>query len=324
MKMLKTMALATVTLLSMAGASQARDLRLLASWDSSYAAVSDVLKPFIKTVEEKTAADFKINVLGPETVPPFEQLDPVSRGLFDMLFTNGAYHFNEIAVGMTLDAMNANTQELRKAGVWQAVDAQYQKVGLKLIAVLFDLDGYHIMLKEPAGENGLAGRRVRGTPIYHPVIQALGGSPVVLPGSEIYPALERGVVDGAAWPTVGAVAYKWYEVAKYMMRPTFGQVSHMVLMNLNTWNGLDEKTRSEIEAAAQSFELEANTIFGGLAAKEREALMAKGVNATELSPDMAKKLRAAWFDGALNLAATKNPEAVEDIRGLASKLSSNN
>lgn len=317
MKTTITAVTAAITSLSIAGAVQAQDFRLLSSWDQSYAAVGEVLIPFMETLEAETTADISIDRAGPETVPPFEQLDPVSRGLFDMLYTNGAYHFNDIAVGMSLDAMNDDTKALRDAGVWQAVDAQYQEMGLKLIAVLFDLNGYHIMLKEPVGDDALEGRRIRGTSIYHPVIEALGGSPVVLPGGEIYPALERGVVDGAAWPTVGAVAFKWFEVADYLMRPTFGQVSHMVLMNLDKWNGLDEQTRTEIEAAAESFELEANKLFDELAARERETLEAEGMEATHLNDEMAARISEAWFKGALDLAATKNPEAIKEIRGLA-------
>lgn len=166
-------------------------------------------------------------------------------------------------------------------------------------------------------EHGLAGRRIRGTPIYHPAIEALGGSPVVLSGGEIYPSLERGVVDGAAWPTVGAVAYKWYEVADYMMRPTFGQVGHLVLMNLDTWNRLDETSRSEIEAAARKFEIEANGIFDRLAGQERETLEANGMRITELNEELATKLSDAFFMGTLDLAATKSGEAVEEIRSLA-------
>jgi TRAP-type C4-dicarboxylate transport system substrate-binding protein len=319
MKFTTSTVLAGAIALMATSAAQAKELRLIASWDSSYSAVGKVLMPFIEKLDEATTEDININVMGPETVPPFEQLDTVSRGLFDMLYTNGAYHFNEIAVGMALDAMSGNTEALREGGVWQAVDKYYQEIDLKLIAVLYDLNGYHIMLKEPVSDNGLAGRRIRGTPIYHPAIEALGGSPVVLPGGEIYPALERGVVDGAAWPTVGAVAYKWYEVADYMMRPTFGQVSHMVLMNLDTWNGLDETTRSEIETAARNFEVEANTIFDGLAEEELTTLEAEGMSTTELSLEMANKISQNWSQGALDLAATKNPDALEEISRLAAE-----
>lgn len=63
---------------------------------------------------------------------------------------------------------------------------------------------------------------------------------MVLPPAEIYSALEKGVVDGAAWPVIGALDYGWYEVAGYFLRPTFGTATYMILMNLGTWTGLDE------------------------------------------------------------------------------------
>ena len=163
MKFWKSAVVAAVASLTFGGVANAQNLRLLASWDSSYAAVSDVLMPFVQKLENDTTAGVKIQIMGPETVPPFEQLDPVARGLFDMLFTNGAYHFNDTAMGMSLDAMSGTAGDLRDGGVFEAVDKGYQEIGLKLVAVLFDLNGYHIMLKEPVGDNGLEGRRVRGT-----------------------------------------------------------------------------------------------------------------------------------------------------------------
>ena len=304
---------------ALANSAEARDLRLLSGWDSSYAAVDHVLHPFLGALDEAVAEDLSVTVMGPETVPPFEQFDPVSRGLFDLLFTNGAYHFNETSVGMALDGITGDTETLRAAGIWDAVDAEYQTLGLKLVAVLYDLNGYHIMLKEPLGENGLQGRRVRGTPIYHPAINVLGGAPVVLPGGEIYPALERGVIDGAAWPTIGAMSYRWFEVADYMMRPTFGQVGHLVLMNIDTWNGLSDDTRAEIESAARTFEIEANGLFDTLVAEESAALEEAGMSVTELSDPLAETLGQAWFSGVFDLAGTQSPKAIEEMRGLATE-----
>ncbi|AJE45218.1 putative periplasmic substrate binding protein [Celeribacter indicus] len=302
---------------SMATEATAQDLKILSSWDQSYPAVSDVLIPFMDYLEEETTADLKLTRFGPETIPPFEQLNPVTQGLFDMLYTNGGYHYNDIAVGMALDALSGSAEELHDSGIWDFADRQYQEMGLKLIAVFYDRNGFHMILKEPLGDNALAGRRIRGTPLYHPVIEALGGSPAVLPAPEIYPALERGVVDGAAWPAVGAVNYRWFEVAGYFVRPTFGQVSHMLLMNLDTWNGLDETTRAEIEAAARHYETESSAIFDSLAGKEEETLVAEGMEVTNFQPDVAANLKSAWFDGVLDLSATINPEAIAEIRTTA-------
>lgn len=199
--------------------AMAADLKILSSWDQSYAAVGEVLMPFMEYLENETTENLNLSRFGPETVPPFEQFNPVAQGVFNMLYTNGGYHYNDIAVGMSLDALSGSSEELHDSGIWDFADQEYQKVGLKLIAVFYDRNGFHMLLKEPLGEDALNGRRIRGTPLYHPVIEKLGGSPVVLPGPEIYPALERGVVDGAAWPTVGAVNYRWFEVADYFVRP---------------------------------------------------------------------------------------------------------
>ena len=74
----------------------------------------------------------------------------------------------------------------------------------------------------------------------------LGASPVNLPPAEIYPSLEKGVVDGAAWPVIGPLGYRWYEVAKNIMRPSFGVVVHSVFVNLNA---LEQAVGSAAQAA---------------------------------------------------------------------------
>lgn len=308
---------AALTALLAPVAAYSQDLRVLSSWSESYAPVTEVLDPFLERLEQESGGALSLARSGPETIPPFEQLDPVSRGLFDMLFTNGAYHYNDTAVGMSLDALDGTAADLREADIWDYVDAHYQERGLKLIAVLYDLNGYHIMLKEPLDEGALEGRRIRGTPVYHPVIEALGGAPVVLPGNEIYPALERGVVDGAAWPTVGAVGFRWYEVADYMIRPSFGQVGHPVFMSLDTWNGLDAEMQALIERVAEEYEAQGAANFDTVVAQEEKTLATEGMTVTELGDSYVSRLGQAWYNGVMELAAQQSPDAVAEIRAMA-------
>lgn len=180
--------------------AQSREMRLLTGWDDRSEVVTQVLVPLMAALEGAAQGELTLRRFGPETIPPFEQLDPVGRGVFDLLFTNGAYHYNQSAVAMAVEAFDVTPQTLRRSGLWDYVDAHYRRFGVKLLAYLVDSNGYNLILRDPLGAEALAGRRIRGTPVYHPLIEALGGAPVVLPASEIYPALERGVVDGAAWP----------------------------------------------------------------------------------------------------------------------------
>lgn len=297
--------------------ASAETFRLLRGWDPGFAAVERVMYPFVERLEEASSGEISIRDFGPETVSPFEQLEPVAQGAFDMLYTNGAYHSSDTAVGMVLDALEGNGNDLRDTGIYDFVDSQYQEMGLKFLGVVFDRNGYHIMLNEPLDEDVFEGRRIRGTPVYHPVIEAFGGSPVVLPGGEIYTALERGVVDGAAWPVIGAVDFRWYEVADYMMRPSFGQAGYMIFMNLDRWNSLDPETQELISDVAREFESEGVELFNQVASKEEGVLESEGMSVTELDPGLHDKLNEAWFDGAMDLGAEKSPEPVETIRKMA-------
>ncbi len=76
--------------LTMSQMLSAEQFRVLNSWDDSYEPVGQILGGFLDRLEEESGGRITSSVSGPETFPPFEQLDPVSRGLMDMVFTNGA------------------------------------------------------------------------------------------------------------------------------------------------------------------------------------------------------------------------------------------
>ncbi len=303
--------------LAQVGVAAAQELRLLTSWDNSYAPVEAVIDPLMAKISEATDGALTIRRFGPETIPPFEQLDPVARGAFDLLVTNGAYHYNQTAASMSLEALIADSASLRSSGILDVVDAHYQTLGLKLLGFIYDQGGYHILLRQPLGEKLFEGLRIRGTPVYHPVIEALGGAPVVLPASEIYPSLERGVVEGAAWPTIGAVGFRWFEVADYMMRPAFGRGGYPVLMNLDRWNGLDAATQGKILAAVEGFESEATQRFADVGKVENETLAREGMQITELPEAVVPVVNKAWYEGVMALSERQNADLIAEVKRLA-------
>src|SRR5689334_12498806 len=70
---------------------QATELRVLASWDDTHPARRILLNTYLKNVEAASKGDVSFKLSGPETAPPFEQLQPVSAGVFQMLFTHPGY-----------------------------------------------------------------------------------------------------------------------------------------------------------------------------------------------------------------------------------------
>lgn len=278
--------------------ARAETLTMLSSWNENYNAVPVFAQEYAKRLTERSGGDLTVEMRGPETVPPFEQLQPVSAGLFNMLFTHGAYHQGETTMAFGMDAVKDDPVARRESGIYDLIDAHYQKHNLKLIGVFSAASGYHILLKEPiAADGALAGRKIRASGTYHDLVNELGGSVVTLPASEIYSSLERGVVDGAAWPVFGAMDFKWYEVASYMTRPTFGVTNLSMFMNLDTWNGLTADQQKLALDVASELEIEGHKHFQDMWTKEDKAMQDAGLAIAEFGPDVAGRVDGIFAAG---------------------------
>lgn len=317
--LLASAAAAVLALASGPAFAQSHEMRILTGWDDRSEVVTQVVVPLMTALEAAAEGELTLRRFGPEAIPPFEQLDPVGRGVFDLLFTNGAYHYNQSSVAMAVEALDVTPEMLRSSGLWDYVDAHYQQFGVKLLAFLVDPNGYNLILREPLGPNALAGKRIRGTPVYHPLIEALGGAPVVVPASEIYPALERGVVDGAAWPLVGPYGFRWFEVSDYMMRPAFGRVGYPVFVTLDLWNSLSEDLRNRLAQAAADYEISVGATFDAMVKTEEAALLSEGMEVADLDEARVQTLDVAWTEGVLALAGQQNQKAVSEMTQIGQK-----
>jgi len=318
---LKRIAALAVTLVAVlaTGKSIAADYRWLSSWDDGYPGVPGIVVPFIKGVEAASKGSIKIQRSGPETVPAFEQLQPVASGAFHFLFTHGAYHFGTTPVLAGIEALGGTPESRVASGIFDLVDRHYQKLGLKLIGLPMGPDGgYAIILRQPPTPAGdLQGRKIRGTATYNPVLRMLGASMVVLPPGEIYTSLDKGVVDGAAWPVVGVLNYRWYEVARYLLRPGFGFTTQPILMNLAAWNRLSAAEKKIISDESRKAEASWPKESARLAGEEEKALLAKGMQIVQMGDAQKARLQAVWSDGLWEMASQKAQKDVEELRAFA-------
>ncbi|MDF1733714.1 MAG: TRAP transporter substrate-binding protein DctP [Minwuia sp.] len=302
--------------------ANAVELKILSSFNSTQKPTYAVLEQYIKNVEAIGGDTVTFRISGPEVVPIFEQLQPVSSGVFDALYTHPVFHAGEGGLALTVDAIDVDPIARRQSGVWRFVDEFYQaKHGLKMVAMMsVSMYGYHLFTKEPLSESGdLSGRKVRGTPTYHGVIRALGAEPVVLPGSQIYSALQKGIVEGAGWPAAGMVSMKHYEVANYRLRPTFGAATQPVLINLEKWNGLTDQERSVLLEAGELTELQMPWIGNQIQAEEDAKLEELGVRVQQLSPEMAAKVQSAFVTSIWELGTGCCGDAAKELRAIALK-----
>jgi TRAP-type C4-dicarboxylate transport system substrate-binding protein len=308
--------------ISAAGASHADTVKLLASWGENDKPSYINAAQFKKNVEEISSGKTVVEISGPEVVPPFQQLQPVSAGVFDVLYTHGAYHAGSKGLALAADAIDIDVSKRRDSGVWRYIDEFYQKNHrLKLLGMgTQGTQGYHCYIRQPLSADGdWRGRKIRGVVSYHGVIRALGGEPVVLPIGEIYSALERGVVDGSCMPAAGMLANKHFEVAKFRMEPTFGSVNTIFAMNLAKWQRLAPEQQKMLLDAAAKTEIDMQKIGDDILAQERAELAKLGVQVTKLPPDKGAAIREVWDKSQWELAEKCCGQAAGELREVARK-----
>jgi TRAP-type C4-dicarboxylate transport system substrate-binding protein len=301
--------------------AQSRELRAISAFSPNIPFRREIISVYAENVHKASNGRISLRVSGPEVIPFSEQFQPTATGAFDMLFTHPAYHSGTTALGIAMDAIAPDPAKRRSSGVFEFVDKHYNKLGLKLIAITpTGTKGYQYALKEPIkGSPGLQGRKVRGTASYHPMIRALGGSPVVMAPGDVYSALEKGVVDAAAWGTTGVLDMKWYEVAKYLARPQFGQASLFTFMNLKTWNGLAPAQQKILVEEAVKLEQTTVKRFDELATQEYQELKKRGMQETQFAPADAGRLEELWAEGVWDVARAKNGSDADELRGIAQR-----
>ena len=302
------------------GAAFGVEFRVLSSWDQTYPVRPRFLEVFLKNVETASKGDMKFTISGPETVPPFEQLQPVSSGVFQLLLTHGAYHIKQTPYLLAIEALSGDLTKWREAGVREMVDKHYQKRNLKLVALgqTPEQSALQIILRQPIGPSGdLQGRKIRGTQTFSGVFAFLGASPVVLPPSEIYTALEKGVVDGAGWPVLGVLDYRWYEVAKYITRPTFGMLTYPIFFNLEAWNKLNDQQKQILLGEGRKVEDFFFPEWTKLADEEAAKLKEHGAQITQVGTEKKDGLNKALVDTLFQLGMQYNAKDIGELREFA-------
>lgn len=107
--------------------------------------------------------------------------------------------------------------------------------------------------------------------------------------------LEKGVVDGAAQIVIGALDYKWYEVVKYLLRPTFGNLVEMVLVNRDTWNKLPKDLQNLVLQVTREMEEEGYKALSAYAKYEEEKLLRLGMELNVFPSAEGEKLVNAFY-----------------------------
>ena len=102
--------------------------------------------------------------------------------------------------------------------------------------------------------------RIQSSKVLEEQIRALGGIPQVMAFSEVYQALQTGVVDGTENPISNLYTQKMHEVQKHLTLTNHGYLGYAVIVNKKFWDGLPADVRSQLEQAMKEATVLANKI----------------------------------------------------------------
>jgi len=206
--------------------------------------------------------------------------------------------------------------------IYPQFDAEMAKYNLKTIGFR-PLENYGMLCTKPIRSlDDFKGKRIRTYGFAYPaLVEALGGTPVSISTSEAYEALERGILDCTPIGPSLAHGWKYDEVAKYYIEVPLGaSFGHMLTMNLDSYNKLDEQTRAIVDGLGAEYTVEYAVQLDITTDKVLDGWAEKGVEvipfpreqlAKVIDNDGIQKVRQEWIERAKALGVPAEKIAAE-------------
>lgn len=213
---------------------------------------------FKELAEKATAGRVRVEVYPNSSLyKDREELEALQLGAVQMLAPSlakfGPLGVREFAV-FDLPYIFPNMEALHRVTDGPIGKALLKRLEAKGITGLAYWDnGFKIMsanrpLKTPADFKGLR-MRIQSSKVLDEQMRALGASPEVMAFSDVYQALQNGVVDGTENPPSNLYTQRMHEVQKFATVSDHGYLGYAVIVNKKFWRGLPSDIRDQLEGA---------------------------------------------------------------------------
>ncbi|GGC84478.1 TRAP transporter substrate-binding protein [Undibacterium terreum] len=183
-------------------------------------------------------------------------------------------------------------------------------------------NGFKIMsankpLHMPADFKGLK-MRIQSSKVLDAQMRALGANPQVLAFSEVYQALQTGVVDGTENPPSNMYTQKMHEVQKHLTVSNHGYLGYAVIVNKKFWDGLPADIRAQLDTAMKGATSYANAIADQENGRAMDAIRKSGKTTIyELTPAEKAEWRKALLPVQTEMEGRIGKDLIASIRKLS-------
>ncbi|MAM00592.1 MAG: twin-arginine translocation pathway signal protein [Alteromonadaceae bacterium] len=303
--------------------------RVQSHWPSASSSYEDSLVRLKNQIEERTEGRVKLNLHEAGALfKAQETFNAVSRGIVEMGTISPAYAQDKISL-----AGIASGLPFAFRNVWEAA---YFHKGLGFEDMLREEAAKHnvywstdkvypteMVVKNPINSwEDFTSLKIRSSGALQKFLDDAGASTSYLPGSELYPALDSGVVDGAHWGAAqGAASMSLYEVAKYHVQPALNIAgTDVIIVSQKALDKLSEKDQETIKQILdEQFWFRTNEYQYKERVALSKAMEENGVEINTLPEDVQQRLtkaaQASWDE-----AGERSDNAAEALEKMKSFL----
>ncbi|MEQ1880363.1 MAG: TRAP transporter substrate-binding protein [Burkholderiales bacterium] len=297
-------------------------------------------KYFAERVQALSGGRLLIDILPPgAVVPPFEVLDAVHKGVLDGAHSAAGYWLGKTRAAVLFGPapggpfgmdMLDYLGWIHEGGGLELYQDLYQKelqrnvVVMPMTSVANQILGW---FKKPVKNwEDLKGRKCRETSITAEIFSKSGMNTVNMPGGEIVPSGQRGVIECAEWAGPAEdMKVGLHTVWKYAYMPSVHEPATVLelLINADVWKKLPDDQREIVKSAAMEATLHSQLISNKLNAEALVELREKhGVKIERTPPDILAKTLEIW-DQIAKEEVAKSPffkKVYDSQRAFASKV----
>ena len=249
-----------------AGGSKIR-WKMLTTWPQNFPGLGTGASQLAKRIQQMSGGRLEIKLYAAgELVPPLETFDAVSRGIAEMGHASPYYwkstheaaqFFTAVPFGLTAQEMNAWLYYGGGLELWHQLYARYNLIAFPAGNTGVQMAGW---FNQPVNSlEDLKGLKMRIPGLGGEVLRRAGGLPQLLPGNEIFTALQTGAIDATEW--VGPyndLAFGLYKAAKYYYYPGWQEpgANMECLINKEAFNSLPEDLQWIVRQACQAENLD--------------------------------------------------------------------
>ncbi len=276
---------------------------------------------FAKKVNDMTGGELRIEVLpAGAVVPAFQLLDAVSKGTLDGGHGVVVYHYGKNAAlalwgsgpSFGMDA-NMLLSWHKYGGGKEMLDELYKVVGANVKSYV-----YGPMPTQPLGwfkkpitkTEDLKGLKYRTVGISIDMFTAIGVSVNALPGGEIIPAMDRGLLDAAEFNNASSDRLLGFpDVSKVCMLQSFHQNAEQfeILFNGTKYNAMPAKLRSILDYAVEASSADMSWKAVDRYSSSYEEMQAKQGVKFYKTPDSVLRNQLKVFDEVVAKKSAENP-----------------